>query len=76
MLGERLASLVPPPEQPRVHELLTAFGRSEQPAQCRTAFRFGTKVLAARLAPILEEKACTGLVVILEGEESLPVEGE
>ena len=75
LVGKFLSSLLPDPDQKRLQDLLTDLGRSEQPTGCRTAFRFGTKPLQTRLAPILEERTCTGLVVILEGNVSTPAKG-
>jgi CheY-like chemotaxis protein len=75
LVGELFASLLPLADQKKVQDLLTEIGGSEQPIHCRTTFRFGTKVLNARLASILEERTCTGLVLILEGEASPPAMG-
>ncbi len=75
LVGELFVSLLPLADQKKVQDLLTDFGRSERPIHCQTTFRFGTKVLTARLASILEERICTGLAVILEGEESTPAMG-
>jgi CheY-like chemotaxis protein len=75
LVGELFASLPPLADQKKVQDLLMDFGRSEEPIRCQTTFRVGTKVLTARLASILEEKVCTGLVVILEGDASTPAMG-
>jgi CheY-like chemotaxis protein len=75
LVGELFASLLPLADQKTVQDLLTEFGRSEQPTHCQTTFRFGTKLLTARLASVLEERTCTGLVVILEEEASPPAMG-
>ncbi len=75
LVGELFSSLLPLRDQKKVKDLLADLGRSEQPTECRTAFQVGTKILAARLAPILEDKTCTGFVVILEGEASTPAKG-
>ncbi len=70
LVGEPFVSLLPLADQKEVQELLMEFGRSEQPVHCQTTFRLGTKVLTAKLASILEEKSCTGLVVILDRQAS------
>jgi CheY-like chemotaxis protein len=70
--GEFFASLLPLADQKKMQDLLADFGRSEEPIHCQTTFRFHTKVLTARLDSILEEKSCTGFVVILKGEASTP----
>ncbi len=75
LLGVLLVSLLPSADQKKVQDLLTEFSRSEQPLRCRTTFRLGTKVVTAQLASILEEKTCTGLVVILEGQAPVPAPG-
>ena len=70
LIGEHFATLFPMPEQEGVQDLVTDLVRSEEPAQCHTAFRLADTVVAARLVPIVEDNACTGLLVILEGKES------
>jgi PAS domain S-box-containing protein len=68
LAGELFSSLFPPRHRKGVQDVVTDLVRSEEPAQCRTAFQFFGKVLAVRLAPVVEENTCTALLVILEGE--------
>ena len=75
LIGQLFASLLPLADQKRVQDLLTDIGQSEEPIHCQTSFRFRTKVLTARLASILDGKTCTGLVVSLVGEGSIPPDG-
>jgi PAS domain S-box-containing protein len=74
LVGELFSSLFPTSQQSGAQTLLTDLVRSEEPAQCHTAFRLAGTVTAVRLIPIIEDNACTGLLVILEGKASKPEE--
>jgi PAS domain S-box-containing protein len=69
LVGELFSSLLLPAHRNTVRDLLTDLVRSEEPAQHVTALRLGEKTLTVRLAPVLENSACTGLLVTLHGEE-------
>jgi len=72
MVGELFASLVPPPHRDGVQALLTELVRSPGPGHFRTALRLGAVEVPIRLASIVEEKECTGLLVTLEVHEPPP----
>jgi len=70
MVGELFSSLFPPLHRAGVQEVLTELVRSPAPGHFRTALRLGTVEVPIRLASIIEEKECTGLLVTLEVQES------
>jgi PAS domain S-box-containing protein len=71
MVGELFSSLFPLPHREGVQELLVELVRSPGPGHFRTALRLGATEVPMRLAPIIEEKECSGLLVTLETTESL-----
>ncbi len=75
LVGELFSALAPPPQQKKLQDLLADLVRSGQPAECQAIFHLGARAFPIRLAPIVEENACTALLVILEGESPAPVEG-
>lgn len=70
MVGELFSSLFPLSQRDGVQELLTELVRSPGPGHFRTALRLGDVEVPIRLASIVEEKECTGLLVTLEAHES------
>jgi PAS domain S-box-containing protein len=72
LVGERFASLVPAEDRQRVQELLADLMRAEEATQLVTALVLDGKTLTVRLAPIVEDNACTGLLVMVEGKPSHP----
>ena len=66
LVGELFASLFPLSQREGVQELLTELVRSPAPGQFRTELRVGAREVPVRLASILEEKECSGLLVTLE----------
>ena len=70
MVGELFSSLFPLPHREGVQELLTELVRTPEPGHFRTALRLGDIEVPIRLASIVEEKECSGLLVTLEGTES------
>lgn len=71
LVGELFSSLFPLPHQEGVQELLTELVRTPEPGHFRTALRLGDIEVPIRLASIVEEKECGGLLVTLEVTESL-----
>ena len=69
LVGERFSSLFPLPHREGVQELLTELTRSSAPGHFRTALRLGASEVPIRLASIVEEKECSGLLVTLEVPE-------
>lgn len=70
LVGEFFSSLFPLPHREGVQELLTELVRSPEPGQFRTALRLGVAELPIRLASIMEENECSGLLVTLEVQDS------
>jgi len=70
LVGELFSSLVPPPHQPGVQDILTDLVRSPEPAHFQTMLHLGGGEIPIRLAAIVEENECTGLLVTLEEKES------
>ena len=66
LVGELFSSLFPLPHREGVQELLTELTRSSAPGHFRTALRLGASEVPIRLASIVEEKECSGLLVTLE----------
>lgn len=75
LIGELFSSLLQLRDQDKMKKFLAELRQPDLPTEFRTAFQFGTKVLAARLAAIFEDKTCTGFVVVLEGEVSTTAQG-
>ena len=75
LVGELFSSLVLPPHQPGVQEILTDLVRSPEPAHFQTTLHVGGGEIPIRLAAIVEENECTGLLVTLEEKESKPEGG-
>jgi CheY-like chemotaxis protein len=70
LVGELFSSLFPIPHREGVHELLAELVRSPEPGHFRTALRLGVAELPIRLASIMEENECSGLLVTLEVKDS------
>jgi CheY-like chemotaxis protein len=68
LVGEPFASLAPAENRQRIQGLLMDLMRAEEPVQIVTPLVLDGKALSVRLAPIIEDGACTGLLVMLEGE--------
>lgn len=69
LVGELFSSLFPLPHRDGVQDLLTELVRSPSPGHFLTALRLGAMEVPIRLASIVEEKECTGLLVTLEVQE-------
>ncbi len=70
LVGELFSSLFPLPMRAGVQDLLTELVQSPAPGHFRTVLRLGAAELPIRLASIIEEQECTGLLVTMEGKES------
>jgi len=46
--------------------------RSSEPGHFRTALRLGANEIPIRLASVVEDKECTGLLVTLEAPDAQP----
>ncbi len=66
LVGELFSSLFPLPHREGVQELVTELVRSPVAGHFRTALRLGEDEVPIRLAAIVEEKECSGLLVTLE----------
>jgi CheY-like chemotaxis protein len=75
MVGELFSALFPLSQRDGVQELLTELVRSPDPGHFRTALRLGGVEVPIRLASIVEEKECTGLLVTLEANEPPSTKG-
>jgi len=75
MVGELFASLFPLPQRAGVQELLTELVRSPDPGHFRSVLRLGAVEVPIRLASIVDERECTGLLVTLEAQEPSPPTG-
>jgi len=76
LVGTPLESLLPEADQRRLRGLLQDFRRSGPSASRRTTFQIGSRRLAARLNAICEQGECTGIVVLVEVDESTLPRGE
>lgn len=72
LVGELFSSLFPHSYQSGVQEILTDLARSPEPAHFQTKLHLGGVEIPIRMAAIVEEKECTGLLVTLEEKESRP----
>lgn len=72
LVGELFSSLFPHSYQSGVQEILTDLVRSPEPAHFQTKLHLGGVEIPIRMAAIVEENECTGLLVTLEGKESRP----
>jgi CheY-like chemotaxis protein len=72
LVGELFSSLFPPSYQRGVQEILTDLVRSPEPAHFQTMLHLGGVEIPIRMAAIVEENECTGLLVTLEEKESKP----
>jgi len=70
LVGEFFSSLFPLPHREGVQQLLTELVRSPEPGHFRTALRLGAGELPIRMASIMEENECSGLLVTLEMKDS------
>jgi PAS domain-containing protein len=75
MVGALFASLFPSPQRAGVQEVLTELVRAPDPGHFRTVLRLGAAEVPMRLAAIVEDKECTGLLVTLEVHEPPPSAG-
>jgi CheY-like chemotaxis protein len=66
LVGELFSSLFPLPHREGVQELLTELARSPAPGHFRTMLLLGEREVPIRLASIVEDKECSGLLVTLE----------
>jgi hypothetical protein len=67
LIGELFVALVPQEDQRRLRSLLADLVRSGESTQRMTAFHLGGAVVPVRLAPIMEDNACSGTLLMLEG---------
>ena len=75
LFGEFFSSLFPPSCRPGVQDILTDLVRSPKPAHFQTMLDLGGVEIPIRLAAIVEESECTGLLVTFEGREPKPEGG-
>jgi CheY-like chemotaxis protein len=75
LVGELFSSLFSLSKRDGVQELLMELVRSPSPGHFRTALRLGGKEVPIRLASIVEEKDCTGLLATLETQELPSAQG-
>jgi len=68
LVGELFSALAPSDDQPGLQRLLVDLVQSEESAQLVTAVYLGARHVGARLVPIIEDSACSGLLILLEGE--------
>jgi PAS domain S-box-containing protein len=66
VLGRAFTSLVPSLERGGAQDLLEELIKSEEPAQHVTTLYLDGKMVAARLAPIVEDHVCSGLLILLD----------
>ncbi len=71
LVGEPLAALAPPASQARLQALLTELMGTGAPGPLTTPLVLHGKAVSVRLLPIVEEQACTGLLLLLEGEATI-----
>jgi CheY-like chemotaxis protein len=72
LVGELFSSLFPHSYQPGVQEILNDLVRSPEPAHFQTTLHLGGVEIPIRMAAIVEENECTGLLVTLEEKEPQP----
>jgi len=72
LVGELFSSLFPHSYQPGVQEILIDLVRSSEPAHFQTTLHLGGVEIPIRMAAIMEENECTGLLVTLEEQELRP----
>jgi len=70
LVGELFSSLFPLPQRGGVQDLMTDLVRSSDPAHVWSALPLGGAEVPMRLAAIVEENACNGILVTLEVKES------
>ncbi len=70
LVGELFSSLLPSPHREGVQELAMELVRSSEPGHFRTALRLGANEIPIRLASVVEDKECTGLLVTLEAPDA------
>lgn len=68
LVGELFSAFVPPGDQPGLRRLLADLVQSGESAQLVTALNLGARLVGARLVPIIEDHACSGLLILLAGE--------
>ena len=72
LVGDLFSSLFPPIHRSRVQELTADLVRSSEPAHVWSALPVGDIEVPMRLAAIVEENECSGILVTLEVKESTP----
>jgi two-component system cell cycle response regulator DivK len=72
LVGELFSSLFALPHRQGVQELLVELVRSPSPSHFRTTLRLDSTEVPIRLAAIVEEQECTGLLVTVEAREPQP----
>jgi len=75
LVGEGFVALVPPADQPELRRRLSNLVESEESVQVVTTLHFDSKPVSVRLVPIIEDMACSGILVILEGEADESMKG-
>ncbi len=66
LLGQGFATLAPALERGGAQDLVESLIASEEPAQHMTTLYLGDRMLSVRLAPIVEDHVCSGLLVLLD----------
>jgi len=72
LVGDLFSSLFPPIHRSRVQELTADLVRSSEPAHVWSALPVGGAEVPMRLAAIVEENECSGILVTLEVKEPTP----
>jgi PAS domain S-box-containing protein len=75
LIGERFSALFPPAQQRSTQEIVEELVRSPEAARCWTTLTVGGVELPVRVASIVEENECTGILVTLEVRESDAAKG-
>jgi PAS domain S-box-containing protein len=69
LVGEFFSSIFPLPQREGVQQLLAELVRTPEPGNVRTTLRLGAAELPVRLASIVEEGECSGLLVTFEARD-------
>ena len=75
LVGELFSSLFPLPHRSGVQELMADLVRSSEPTHVWSALPLSGTEVPMRLAAIVDENECSGILVTLEVKESMPGKG-
>lgn len=68
IVGEALVSFCPARDRRAVQDLLSELYQSVHPERCRTVLRFGQLEVPVQLCAIINERECTGILVVMESK--------